>query len=70
MADIIDYEILGDSMQAVIIELDPQEGVQTLPFSRLADRVVAASGLKNKGESKGIAGLGGGILGGFLQGDR
>ncbi len=28
MADIIDYRILGDDMQMVEIELDPQEGVR------------------------------------------
>lgn len=46
--------------------------LQSLPFSRLADRIVAASrvGGQNRGESRGIAGLGGGMLGGILQGDR
>jgi len=46
--------------------------LQTLPFSRLADRVVAASGLKRggaKGERKGVAGLGGGIIKDLLSGD-
>lgn len=43
--------------------------LQTLPFSRLADRVVAASRV-NREESKGIAGLGGNVLGGLLGGDR
>jgi uncharacterized protein (TIGR00266 family) len=39
--------------------------LQTLPFSRLADRIVAASGyFGNKEESRGI----GGILGGFISG--
>lgn len=28
MADVIDYQIVGDDLQAVIIELDPGEGVQ------------------------------------------
>ncbi len=28
MAHEIDYEIVGDDMQAVIVELDPQEAVQ------------------------------------------
>ncbi len=44
--------------------------LQTLPFSRLADRVVAAAGSMNRGESKGVAGLGGGLLGGLLGGDN
>ncbi len=44
--------------------------LQSLPFSRLADRVFAAARYKQLGEQKGVAGLGGDILGGFLQGDR
>lgn len=43
--------------------------LQTLPFSRLADRILAAS-RTNRGESPGIAGLGGNVLGGLLGGDR
>jgi len=43
--------------------------LQSLPFSRLADRIFAAS-RRNRGESKGVAGLGGDILGGLLGGDR
>jgi len=46
--------------------------LQTLPFSRLADRVIHASGLKHggtQGERKGIAGLGGNILKDIISGD-
>lgn len=46
--------------------------LQSLPFSRLADRIVQASkvGLKQqRGEQKGVGGIGGGILGGVLGGD-
>jgi uncharacterized protein (TIGR00266 family) len=43
--------------------------LQSLPFSRLADRIFAAS-RQNRGESKGAAGVGGDILGGLLGGDR
>ncbi len=43
--------------------------LQSLPFSRLADRIVAASGFKNVDQQRGIAGVGGGILGGILSGD-
>ncbi|MBN1540629.1 TIGR00266 family protein [candidate division KSB1 bacterium] len=43
--------------------------LQSLPFSRLADRIIAASRM-SRGESKGVAGLGGDILGGILGGDR
>ncbi|MEX2282641.1 MAG: TIGR00266 family protein [Gemmatimonadota bacterium] len=44
--------------------------LQSLPFSRLADRIVAASRVGRTGEQKGVAGIGGSILGGILQGDR
>ncbi|MDY6854914.1 MAG: TIGR00266 family protein [Thermodesulfobacteriota bacterium] len=44
--------------------------LQSLPFSRLADRILAAATFQNKGESKGFSGIGGSILGGLLQGDR
>jgi uncharacterized protein (AIM24 family) len=43
--------------------------LQSLPFSRLADRILAAS-RRQVGEKKGVAGVGGSILGGVLQGDR
>ncbi len=44
--------------------------LHTLPFSRLSDRVMAAARHMNRGESKGVAGLGGDLLGGLLGGDR
>lgn len=44
--------------------------LQSLPFSRLADRIMAASSYQRRGEQVGIAGIGGGILGGILGGDR
>ena len=46
--------------------------LQSLPFSRLADRIIAASRYAGgaRGESRGIAGIGGSVLGGILQGDR
>jgi uncharacterized protein (TIGR00266 family) len=44
--------------------------LQSLPFSRLADRIFAASRHKQVGEQRGVAGLGAGLLGGILQGDR
>lgn len=43
--------------------------LQSLPFSRLADRVMAAAGSVARGERKGVAGLGGGVLGSILGGD-
>lgn len=44
--------------------------LQSLPFSRLADRILAASRSRQVGEKKGLGGVGGSILGGVLQGDR
>ena len=46
--------------------------LQSLPFSRLADRIIQASKVgvrKSQGEQKGIAGIGGDIVGGLLGGD-
>jgi len=43
--------------------------LQSLPFSRLADRIMAASKFgSRKDESKGLGGIGGG-LGGLISGD-
>ena len=44
--------------------------LQSLPFSRLADRIFAASRFQQKGERKGVAGIGGDLLGGLLGGDK
>lgn len=45
--------------------------LQTLPFSRLADRIMAAARFHaNKGEERGVGGLGGAILGGLISGNR
>ncbi|MBM4118920.1 TIGR00266 family protein [bacterium] len=47
--------------------------LQTLPFSRLADRIIKASSLAPGGgrdESRGLGGLGGGLLKGLISGDR
>lgn len=43
--------------------------LQSLPFSRLADRVLAAARFQRKGEQKGVAGLGGEFLGDILSGN-
>ena len=43
--------------------------LQTLPFSRLADRIKTAVG-RNRGEHKGVGGLGGGLLKDIISGDR
>ncbi len=42
--------------------------LQSLPLSRLADRIAVAANLGNTGESKGAAGLGGNILGDIISG--
>lgn len=44
--------------------------LQSLPFSRLADRIFAAAKFRQTDERKGIAGIGGDLLGGLLGGDR
>ena len=43
--------------------------LQSLPLSRLADRIVSSSHT-NREESNGLGGIGGNILGGLLGGDR
>lgn len=46
--------------------------LQILPFSRLANRIIAASNIgtgRNGEESKGLVGLGGDILGNLISGD-
>ena len=42
--------------------------LQTMPFSRLANRIAAAIG-SNRGESKGLGGIGGRIVGDLISGD-
>ncbi|MGE4282535.1 MAG: TIGR00266 family protein [Clostridia bacterium] len=44
--------------------------LQSLPFSRLADRLTAAARFQNRGEVRGVGGIGGDILGGLFGGDR
>ncbi len=43
--------------------------LQSLPFSRLADRIAAAT-KSGKGEQRGVGGIGGGMLGNIVSGDR
>src|SRR5436305_650204 len=42
--------------------------LQTLPFSRLANRIAAAVG-SHRDESKGVGGIAGGIIGDLISGD-
>lgn len=44
--------------------------LQSLPLSRLADRIVSASRTGNREESTGIGGIGGSIIGGLFGGDK
>lgn len=44
--------------------------LQSLPFSRLADRIAAASRRSQVDEKQGAAGLGGDLIGGLLSGKR
>lgn len=44
--------------------------LQSLPLSRLADRIVSASRTGNRDESTGISGIGGSIIGGLFGGDK
>lgn len=43
--------------------------LQSLPFSRIADRVLAAAKFQQIGAKKGVAGIGGQILGDIISGD-
>lgn len=67
--DVIDYDILGDDMQYVEIELAPGEAVMgDLPFSRRANHIIASAppmGGKQVGEDSVLGGLGG-----LLDGDN
>ena len=42
--------------------------LQSLPLSRLADRIAAASFSQSQGEKKGAAGVGGDLLGDIISG--
>jgi uncharacterized protein (TIGR00266 family) len=43
--------------------------LQTLPFSRLANRIIAAAGGHHQDESKGFGGFAGNVLGDIISGD-
>jgi uncharacterized protein (TIGR00266 family) len=60
----------GEGLFLATVEGPGTVYLQSLPFSRIADRIIAAGSFgSGKGESKGIAGLGGDLLGSFLSGD-
>ena len=77
MADTVSYEIQyvggiknalfgGEGLFFASLTGPGHVVLQTLPFSRFANRVAAATGA-NRGESRGLAGLGNGILGDIIS---
>ena len=66
----VQHEIIGDDMQAVILAWAPgRVWLQTLPFSRLADRVLAACKGDREDVKRDFGGMRGG-LGDVSGGDR
>src|SRR5438874_4381746 len=79
MADTVDYDIQfvggfrnalfgGEGLFYATLTGPGHVVLQTLPFSRLASRIMAAAGGR-RDESKGIAGLAGNVLGDLISGD-
>jgi uncharacterized protein (TIGR00266 family) len=77
MADTVSYDIQfvggfrnalfgGEGLFYAILTGPGKIVLQTLPFSRFANRIAAASG-GSQGESRGIGGLGGNILGDLIS---
>lgn len=58
----------GEGLFLAILKGPGKVYMQSLPFSRLADRIYAAARFQQKGEKKGVAGFGGEILGDLLSG--
>ncbi len=80
MSDTVDYDIQfvggirnalfgGEGLFLATVSGPGTIFLQSLPFSRLADRVLQAARFAQKGEKKGVGGVGGDLLGGLLQGD-
>lgn len=80
LADTMDYDIQfiggirnalfgGEGLFLATVTGPGTVFLQSLPFSRLADRVMQAARSAQKGEQKGVGGIGGDLLGGLLQGD-
>jgi uncharacterized protein (TIGR00266 family) len=57
----------GEGMFLAVLRGPGKVYLQSLPFSRMADRIFAAARFQQKGEQKGIGGLG--ILGDLISGD-
>jgi len=60
----------GEGMFLATLEGSGTVYLQSLPFSRLADRILAAARFGKKGEGQGVAELGVGLLGSILRGRR
>lgn len=60
----------GEGLFLATVKGPGQVFLQSLPFSRLADRVMQAARVTQRDEKKGVGGIGGDLLGGLLQGDR
>jgi uncharacterized protein (TIGR00266 family) len=80
MADSVDYDIQfvggfrnalfgGEGLFYATLTGPGHVVLQTLPFSRLANRIAAAVGSR-KEESKGLAGIAGGVIGNIISGDE
>lgn len=78
IAPTIDYDIQfvggfknalfgGEGMFLAVLRGPGKVYLQSLPFSRMADRIYAAARFQQKGEQKGVGGLG--ILGNIISGD-
>ena len=59
----------GEGMFLAVLRGPGKVYLQSLPLSRLAGRIWSAAG-GNREQSSGVAGIGGGLLGGILGGDR
>jgi len=60
----------GEGLFLAILKGPGKVYLQSLPFSRLADRIYAAARFQQKGEHKGVADIGGGILGDLISGNK
>ena len=59
----------GEGLFLAVLRGPGKVYLQSLPFSRLADRITVASRRGKTGERKGVAGLGGDFLGDIISGD-
>ncbi len=78
LADTVDYDVQfvggftnalfgGEGLFMAVLRGPGKVYLQSLPFSRLADRIYAAARFEQKGEKKGLGGFG--VLGDLISGD-